>query len=216
MTATTQGRSGGFTLIELMIVIAVIGLLAAVLLPNIFGAGKQAGITATEATFLRLQEACNAFQRQNGYYPPADLRCPEKEGDLATACAKWKSDNGQNTCIESLLAFCSVKSLAGGSLADLGPKLTNWDKDENGAELPQLHSKDRKEVADYWNTPIAYFTKFTMEKSATIVGEDGEVQSCSALRKDDGSFHGAGKFQFVSAGFDKTFGTADDLHWPKD
>lgn len=200
----------GFTLIELMIVIAILGLLAAVLLPNILGARDAAGETATESTFLQLKNACETFERKHGIYPPAELAYPETGHPLAKATEGWKSDNGKNTPIEALVAFVSLSRSGGTDLTELGDKLSNTDGDSNGTELPLLHTKDRREVADAWNTPIAYFTKFTLKQPQTIVSFDGGEMEVRAPQAGPGD-----KFRFVSAGKDGTFGNEDDLVWPK-
>ena len=203
-------NQAGFTLIELMIVIAILGLLAAVLLPNIMGARDAAGETATQSTFLQLENACKTFQRKHGIFPPADLQYPESGHPLAKATEGWKTDNGKNTPIESLVAFVSLSRSGGADLSELGDKLCNTDSDSNGVELPLLHTKDRNEVADAWRTPIAYFTKFTLKKPQMIVSFDGTELEARAVAAGPGD-----KYQFLSAGKDGTFGTDDDLVWPE-
>ncbi len=199
----------GFTLIELLIVISIIGLLAAVLLPNIVGTTQAANEESTRALMLRLSLGCENFERAHGYYPPDDLKSPEAGGKTP-----WKTDNGQNTGIESLVAFLSQSKRDGTDLTDLGPKLTNTDKDDHGMELPTLKRKDRVEIADAWGLPLVYFGKFGMEKQQSVTVMEGETQFVKAKKREDGRPYGDGKYQILSAGKDTIFGTDDDIVWP--
>jgi prepilin-type N-terminal cleavage/methylation domain-containing protein len=207
-TTTRTGREHGFTLIELMIVIGIIAILSVVLLPNIFSAEQGANATATEATMLQLQNGCNAFERQHGYYPPADLKNRE------AGKTDWKADNGQNTGIESLVVFLSQSRQTGADLTSLADRLTNTDGDDHGAEIPQLGRRDRVEIADAWGIPLAYFDKFGMDKVQQVRLPEGDAVQVRARKRDDGSYYGAGKFQLLSAGQDGIFGNDDDLVWP--
>lgn len=207
---TGRGRANGFTLIELLIVISILGVLAAVLLPNILGTQELANEKSTEGTMITLQTGCTTFSNEHGYFPPDDLRHPE-----GATKQPWKVDNGINTGVESLVCFLSLQKRGGTDLTGLSQDLlTNTDKDDHGVEQPLLHQRGRLEVADAWRTPLAYFTKAGMAKEQQVMPDEQDVQRVKAKKRDDGSFYGAGKWQLLSAGKDGTFGTADDLVWP--
>ena len=206
-----QHKQNGFTLIELLIVIGIIGTLAAVLLPRILDTDHAAKQTETEALMLQLSTACKRFETKFGYYPSDDLRYLRKGAGPA-----WKTDNGQNTGIESLLVMVSQSTKGGTNLSGMRDKMTNTDADKHGAPYPLLDDMtQRMEIADGWNTPMVYFTKLNMKKSQLVVPAVDEAPvRVKARRREDGSYYGAKRFQILSAGRDLTFGTDDDISFP--
>ncbi|MFN9706975.1 MAG: type II secretion system protein [Planctomycetota bacterium] len=210
MSHAIRPAARGFTLIELLIVISILGVLAAVLLPQVLGVNEAANIAATEANLGMLEGGVQRFQRKHGIYPPDDLKAPE-----GIAKATWKGDNGVNPGIESLVCFLSQSQQDGLDLTGLAERFANTDGDDHGVELPLLKRRDRPEITDHWQTPLAYFGKFGMER-AQVVKPDAEADTVQvkAKRRADGVAYGAGKFQLLSAGPDQKFGTDDDIHWP--
>jgi general secretion pathway protein G len=68
------GRSGrihpqAFTLVELLLVITIIGILAAIVVPRMVGRTDQARITAAQADIASMKTALDAFEVDTGDYP---------------------------------------------------------------------------------------------------------------------------------------------------
>jgi general secretion pathway protein G len=64
--------AAGFTLIELMVVIVILGLLAAIVVPNVVGRTDQARYTAAEAQIEVLKNALKLYKLDNGIYPSTE------------------------------------------------------------------------------------------------------------------------------------------------
>ncbi len=61
----------GFTLIELMIVVAIIAILAGILIPNFVNARSQAQSAACESNLRAIATALELYYADNQIYPPA-------------------------------------------------------------------------------------------------------------------------------------------------
>ena len=59
----------GFTLIEILVVISIIGLLAVFLVPNLMGARDRAKEAAVKSVMHSVQLALEAYQMENEVYP---------------------------------------------------------------------------------------------------------------------------------------------------
>ena len=93
MTSRLQKRESGFTIIELLIVIVVIGILAGLVL-NVFTGIQEQGRDAERKTDLEAVEGqLEAYAAKNGFYP--------SEANLADAA--WVSANLQGLDPDALL-----------------------------------------------------------------------------------------------------------------
>jgi general secretion pathway protein G len=58
-----------FTLIELLLVLVILGILAAIVVPKFAGRTEQARLTAAQTQISSFDTALSAFEVDNGYYP---------------------------------------------------------------------------------------------------------------------------------------------------
>jgi len=63
----------GFTLIEIMVVVVIIGLLAAVILPNVFGNVEKAQITKAKSDIQAIEAGLTMYKLDNFKYPTTEL-----------------------------------------------------------------------------------------------------------------------------------------------
>lgn len=64
-----RGRTSGFTLIELMLVLVILATLSAIVVPRFTGQSKKAKITAAKTQISQLAVALDAFEIDVGRYP---------------------------------------------------------------------------------------------------------------------------------------------------
>ena len=58
-----------FTLIELLLVLVILGILAAIVVPKFSGRTEQARVTAAQSQISTFGTALDAFEVDNGYFP---------------------------------------------------------------------------------------------------------------------------------------------------
>lgn len=64
--------AGGFTLIEIMVVIAILAILAALVVPQLLPRTDDARITATKVQIKNIEQALHLYKLDNGVYPSTD------------------------------------------------------------------------------------------------------------------------------------------------
>lgn len=62
-------KQSGFTLIEVMVVIVILGVLAALVVPNVMGKVDSSKIKTTEITLSTVAKELDAFKMDNNRYP---------------------------------------------------------------------------------------------------------------------------------------------------
>jgi len=68
----SKTRQRGFTLIEIMVIVIIIGLLAAVIVPNLMGNVDQARVSKARQDIQAIETALTMFRLDNARYPSTD------------------------------------------------------------------------------------------------------------------------------------------------
>lgn len=74
LTKKTRGQSriGGFTLIEIMVVVVILGILAATIIPQFMGTTSDAKISAAKSNIAELESALERFQIHMDRHPTTE------------------------------------------------------------------------------------------------------------------------------------------------
>ncbi len=67
-----QQKISGFTLLEVMVVMVIIGILAALIVPNVMGRLDDAKIVAAKSDIAGLAQALKLYRLDNGRYPSSE------------------------------------------------------------------------------------------------------------------------------------------------
>ena len=67
-----QGRIDGFTLVELMVVLVIIGLLATIVILNVMPAADRAAVTKARADIATLEQGVEMYRLDNQRYPTGE------------------------------------------------------------------------------------------------------------------------------------------------
>ena len=65
-------KNSGFTLIEVLVVVVILGILAAIIVPNIMDKPGQAKITKAKADIRAIESAFNMYKLDHHVYPTTD------------------------------------------------------------------------------------------------------------------------------------------------
>lgn len=89
--------NAGFTLVELLLVVAILGVLAAVAMVNTQGIGKESRINATRMTIASIEKAAQAYEIRHSKFPDSLEQLMQSDGDRPPLLdAKARADSFGN------------------------------------------------------------------------------------------------------------------------
>ena len=65
----SKSRRAAFTLVEMLLVLVILAVLAAIVIPKFAGRSQQAKVTAASSQISGFELALNSFEVDNGFYP---------------------------------------------------------------------------------------------------------------------------------------------------
>jgi prepilin-type N-terminal cleavage/methylation domain-containing protein len=129
-------RRKGFTLIELMIVIAIIAILAAILVPNFIRARAQGMLTACRSNLKNIGTALEMYSTDNaGRYPSAKANLTPDYLKTIPTCPSVGNDSYAYTSATSpdaYTVYCSGTNHSGASIAANFPQYNSAQGMVNG------------------------------------------------------------------------------------
>lgn len=108
-----KARSGGFTIVELLIVIVVIGILATLVIVTFNGIQQKGRNSQRETDLKAIQSHISAFYADKGYYPTA----------AQLQSSTWTGANLKGLDVEALR---DPKQAAGGTIGNVAATATQY------------------------------------------------------------------------------------------
>jgi general secretion pathway protein G len=68
----TKSMVNGFTLIEIMVVLVILGVLAALVIPKVMSRPDEARVVASRQDIASISQALKLYRLDNGYYPSTE------------------------------------------------------------------------------------------------------------------------------------------------
>jgi prepilin-type N-terminal cleavage/methylation domain-containing protein len=203
----------GFTLIEILVVLAIIATLAALILPNLLSVGKQSEVTETQATIDAICTNLTSYESDFGDYPPSTL---------SSKPLKVTGANKINEGIECMVIGLSTRNKKGPYMDWQEAQLINTDGDST-AKKPfnwYLGTNSLFEVCDFWGNPFVYIHHRDYSKKFKYHDQEGNVFEVKAQKsKKLGTYYNPTTFQLWSIGLNMTNenGGGDDIkNWKSD
>ncbi len=216
MTATnvaTRGRSRGFTLIEVMVVMAILASLVAATSLMVGIAMKKKAISTTQSTIMALRAALEQNHSADllGRYPPTRV---SKLVFAGFDGAKFGGEpNDTNVGIETLYVVFHLNGLR--SPQNVDDAIDNTDDDKATTTAGNMQKPDLFEYVDAWGNPIVYINSADYKDPSKVqkykLKNGTEVKVEPRKNAQTGEFRNADSYQLFSLGPDGVPGTDDDV-----
>ncbi|MBZ0135448.1 MAG: type II secretion system GspH family protein [Planctomycetes bacterium] len=227
-------RARGFTLIEILVVVAIIVLLAAVLLVSFSGVFSKSENAQAQATIETLKSNIANFETRWGIAPPGNLN----DLGVLVGYPGLSDPNNENTGIEAMVLALRSRREQGpyidAPLFQNDKRRTNLDIDTvlesacapNYLDIEDGTARDLFEIVDPWGNPYVYIDIKTLQMGGfayTVTLGNGGTVNINATEAQDslrhpvtGSFPtGYALWSFGEDGVND-YGRGDDItSWPK-
>lgn len=67
-----MNKQSGFSLIEIMVVVVILGILASIVVPKIMGRPDEARVIKAKQDVMSIENALDLYRLDNGFYPSTD------------------------------------------------------------------------------------------------------------------------------------------------
>jgi prepilin-type N-terminal cleavage/methylation domain-containing protein len=195
----------GFTLVEMLVVVAIIAILTAITIPAVMGVRRRADVKRTKTYLDTIRLALESYANDFGDYPPSR---PQLVG---------LPSNGVNDGIEVMVRCLTTKKKNGPYFTFDSEVLDNSDGDSikglgGDPTDSTIASRELFEVKDPWGNPFVYIHNQDYDAAQTyLVGEPKERARIHAIKDaKTKSYLGPRAFQLLSLGPDGQQDQTDD------
>jgi prepilin-type N-terminal cleavage/methylation domain-containing protein len=99
-----SSRKGGFTLVELLIVVIILAILAAIVVPQFVASTSDAKLAALDSNLRNLRSAIALYNQQHGEYPAAlgdGTALPNTEAAFISQLTTFTDDAGDSSATKT-------------------------------------------------------------------------------------------------------------------